>query len=51
MYNASARLKGPIQDIDPFLIQSSMDTTINGGFYVAQQAAVRMRQQGRRLYG
>ena len=46
VYNPSARVPGPIQDLDPHSTKQALNTTCYGAFLVAQQAAKRMRQQG-----
>ena len=42
LYNASGRLRGPIVDLDPLLVQQAIAVSAFGGFLVAQQAAKRM---------
>lgn len=46
VYNASGRYRQPIQDIDPEALLEAMRISAFGGFLVAQQAAIRMRQRG-----
>lgn len=47
IYNASARTRGPLVDLDPVEVAKSLRVSAFGGFLVAQQAARRMLQQGR----
>ncbi|MDG2406764.1 MAG: SDR family NAD(P)-dependent oxidoreductase [Paracoccaceae bacterium] len=47
VYNPSVRVRGPIQDLDPEDTKNAIDITCYGAFLVAQQAAKRMRVQGR----
>lgn len=42
VYNASARLRGAIADLDPAAVARSLAVTATGGFLVAQAAARRM---------
>lgn len=42
VYNASARLRGPVADLDPAAVAASLSVTAYGGFLVAQAAARRM---------
>lgn len=42
VYNASARLRGGIADLDPAAVARSLSVTATGGFLVAQAAARRM---------
>ena len=46
VYNPSARVRGPIQDLDPENTKKAIDITCYGAFLVAQQAAKRMRVKG-----
>ena len=46
VYNPSARVPGPITDIDPAATRAALDVTCFGAFLVAQQAARRMLQRG-----
>jgi NAD(P)-dependent dehydrogenase (short-subunit alcohol dehydrogenase family) len=48
IYNASARVRGPIADLDPEAVRQSLEVSAFGAFLVAQQAARRMlpRQRG-----
>ena len=46
VYNPSARVPGPIQDLDPEITKQALNTTCYGAFLVAQQAAKRMQKQG-----
>ncbi len=47
VYNAGARLKGPIAELDPQAVQKAVAVTAFGGFLVTQQAARRMVPRGR----
>jgi NAD(P)-dependent dehydrogenase (short-subunit alcohol dehydrogenase family) len=42
IYNASARARGPIIELDPAAVERSIAVSAFGGFLVAQQAARRM---------
>lgn len=42
LYNASARVRGAIVDLDPEEVRRAIDVSAFGGFLVAQQAARRM---------
>ena len=42
VYNASARLRGGIADLDPEAVARAVSVTATGGFFVAQAAARRM---------
>ena len=46
VYNPSARLRGPIADLDPEATRNSIEVTCFGAFLVAQQAARRMLARG-----
>ncbi len=46
VYNPSARLRGPIETLDPILAKEAIDITCYGAFLVAQQAAKRMLSRG-----
>jgi NAD(P)-dependent dehydrogenase (short-subunit alcohol dehydrogenase family) len=46
VYNPSARLRGPITELDPEATRAAIETTCFGAFLVAQQAARRMLQRG-----
>ena len=46
-YNASARLRGSITELDPGAVQQALAVSAFGGFLVAQQAALRMEPRGR----
>jgi NAD(P)-dependent dehydrogenase (short-subunit alcohol dehydrogenase family) len=46
VYNASARARGPIADLDVTEVHKALDISAFGGFLVAQQAAKRMLAQG-----
>ncbi len=42
VYNPSARVRGPLIDLDPAAVQAAVQVTAMGAFYAAQQAAKRM---------
>lgn len=46
VYNPSARVKGPLVDLDPVGVANAIAVTAFGGFLVAQQAARRMVPKG-----
>jgi len=46
IYNASARARGPIAELDVAEVHKAIDVSAFGGFLVAQQAARRMLAQG-----
>ena len=46
IYNPSARLRGPIETLDPITTKKAIDITCYGAFLVAQQAAKRMLSRG-----
>ena len=46
VYNASARTRGPIADLDPAEVERSIAVTAYGGFLVGQQAARAMLERG-----
>jgi NAD(P)-dependent dehydrogenase (short-subunit alcohol dehydrogenase family) len=47
VYNASARVRGRIADIDPEQVRRAIEISAFGGFLVVQQAARRMTPKGR----
>jgi NAD(P)-dependent dehydrogenase (short-subunit alcohol dehydrogenase family) len=47
VYNASARVRGPLVDLDPGDVERSIAVTAFGGFLVSQAAARRMVPRGR----
>jgi NAD(P)-dependent dehydrogenase (short-subunit alcohol dehydrogenase family) len=47
VYNAGARARGPLIDLDVLAVQNAIATTAFGGFLVTQQAAKRMVARGR----
>ena len=47
IYNPSARVRGPLVDLDPPAVANAINITAFGGFLVAQQAARRMLKAGR----
>jgi NAD(P)-dependent dehydrogenase (short-subunit alcohol dehydrogenase family) len=46
VYNASARARGPLIDLDPADVESALAVSAFGGFLVAQQAVRRMLPKG-----
>lgn len=46
VYNPSARVRGPISELDPEQVRDAIMVTCFGGFLVAQQAVRRMEQRG-----
>jgi NAD(P)-dependent dehydrogenase (short-subunit alcohol dehydrogenase family) len=46
VYNASARARGPLVDLDPVAVERALTVGAYGGFLVAQQAAKRMLPRG-----
>ncbi|WP_024352040.1 SDR family NAD(P)-dependent oxidoreductase [Aurantimonas coralicida] len=46
IYNPSARVRGPLVDLDPAEVRRALDVTAYGAFLVAQAAARRMLAQG-----
>ena len=46
VYNASGRVRGPIEDLDPDAVRRALEISAFGGFLVAQQAARRMLPKG-----
>jgi len=46
VYNPSARVRGPIADLDPEASLDAIKVTCFGAFLVAQQAAKRMQERG-----
>lgn len=46
LYNASARARGPLVDLDPADVDNAMRVSAFGGFLVGQQAAKRMLKRG-----
>lgn len=47
VYNASARARGPLVDLDPVAVRKAIEISAYGGFLVTQQAARRMTRRGR----
>ncbi len=47
VYNAAARIQGPLAELDPGAVLKAITVTAFGGFLVAQQAARRMLPRGR----
>ena len=46
VYNPSARLRGPVTELDPEATRAALETTCFGAFLVAPQAARRMLARG-----
>ncbi len=46
LYNASQRVRGPIQELDPAAVAEAINVTAFGGFLVAREAARRMLPRG-----
>ncbi len=46
VYNPSARVRGPVGDLNPQDVKTALMVTAYGGFLVAQQAARRMANKG-----
>jgi NAD(P)-dependent dehydrogenase (short-subunit alcohol dehydrogenase family) len=46
VYNASARARGPVTELDPEAVRNAIMVSAYGGFLVAQQAARYMTQRG-----
>lgn len=46
LYNPSARVRGPLVDLDPAAVAQALSVTAYGGFLVGQQAARRMLARG-----
>jgi NAD(P)-dependent dehydrogenase (short-subunit alcohol dehydrogenase family) len=46
VFNPSARVRGPIADLDPAAVAQALTVSALGGFYVGQQAARRMLANG-----
>ena len=46
VYNPSARVRGPLIDLDPQAVQDAVQVTAVGAFFAAQQAAKRMVPNG-----
>ncbi|MEO0621369.1 MAG: SDR family NAD(P)-dependent oxidoreductase [Pseudomonadota bacterium] len=46
VYNPSARVRGPLVDLDPAAVAQAVSVTALGAFYAAQQAVKRMLPEG-----
>lgn len=46
VFNPSARVRGPVQDLDPTAVRDALMVTCYGGFLVSQQAVQRMLPRG-----
>lgn len=42
VYNPSARVRGPLIEVDPIAVQDALQVTATGAFFAAQEAAKRM---------
>lgn len=42
VYNPSARVRGPLIEVDPMAVQDALQVTATGAFFAAQEAAKRM---------
>ncbi|MEL6478154.1 MAG: SDR family NAD(P)-dependent oxidoreductase [Pseudomonadota bacterium] len=47
VYNPSARVRGPVAELDPAAVQAAVQITALGAFFAAREAARRMLPQGR----
>lgn len=47
VYNAAARLRGPLAELDPSEVKRALEISAFGGFLVVQQAARRLAPRGR----
>ena len=47
IYNPSARVRGPVGNLDPIAVKKALDITCFGAFLVAQEATKRMRKAGK----
>lgn len=47
VYNAGARVRGPLADLDPDEVRYALDVSAFGGFLVVRQAAKRLAPRGR----
>ena len=47
IYNASARVPGPLAELDPEAVRTALEVSAFGGFLAVQQAALRMVPKGR----
>lgn len=47
VYNPSARVRGPVTDLDPEAVAQAVSVTALGAFYAAREAARRMVPEGR----
>jgi NAD(P)-dependent dehydrogenase (short-subunit alcohol dehydrogenase family) len=45
IYNASGRVRGPLAELDPEAVRTSLEVSAFGGFLVTQQAAQRMQRK------
>ncbi len=47
IYNPSARVRGPVGNLDPIVVKKALDITCFGAFLVAQEATKRMLKAGK----
>lgn len=47
VYNAGARIRGPLAELDPEAVRRAFDVNAFGGFLVAREAAKRFEKRGR----
>ena len=47
IYNPSARVRGPVGNLDPIAVKNAIDITCFGAFLVAQEATKRMLKAGK----
>ena len=47
IYNPSARVRGPVGNLDPIAVKKALDITCFGAFLVAQEATKRMLKEGK----
>jgi len=47
IYNPSARVRGPVGNLDPIAVKKALDITCFGAFLVAQEATKRMLEAGK----
>ena len=47
IYNPSARVRGPVGNLDPIAVKKALDITCFGAFLVAQEATKRMLKAGK----
>jgi NAD(P)-dependent dehydrogenase (short-subunit alcohol dehydrogenase family) len=47
VFNPSARVRGPVHELDPEAVKHALEVTCYGGFLVGREAAARMLPRGR----